>query len=550
MEADIRTRQGAGAIEIISVGASRGPAQIRSHMNYDVVIIGGSLSGAASATLLLRECPDLRVAVIERAPHFTRRVGEATVEISGYFLGRVLGLTQHMNDCHLVKQGMRFWFANDETQTLADSSEIGPKYHVRLPSWQLDRAVVDEEVLRRAVALGAELKRPAQVTGVRLSPGGEQEIDVKTGDVTETLRSRWVIDASGVAALLARQEGWLKPNTAHPTASAWARWRGVKDWDGRDLAEQFPDWSKRCLGSRNTATNHIVGHGWWSWWIPLKGGDVSVGVVFDQRLVSFPQGEAKLGDRLREFLNQHPVAKEMLADAEWIEGDTHWRKNLAYCSTTFAGDGFALVGDAAAFLDPFYSPGMDFISFSTSATAALIAAERRGEALAPLIAKHNEAFSQSYRCWFEAIYRDKYFYMGDYDLMQTAFRLDLGLYYLGIVSQPFKFGAKALTIPPFSVPVSQPIYRLMSLYNRRFAAIARARRERGVWGRSNTARQYLFQSFSISPKDLPRVIAAALCWLRLELTEGWRTWFGRGNEEPSKAGLEAGVGGAAKVVGA
>jgi flavin-dependent dehydrogenase len=503
-------------------------------MNYDVVIIGGSLAGAASATLLLRECPELRVLVVERAPHFTRRVGEATVEISGYFLGRVLGLTQHLNDAHLVKQGMRFWFANGETQTLADSSEIGPKYHVRLPSWQLDRAVVDEELLRRAVATGAELRRPAQVTSVRLSSGGEQEIEIKTSAGTGTIRSRWVIDASGFAAVLARQEGWLEPNTAHPTASAWARWRGVKDWDGRELAERFPEWSGRCLGSRNTATNHIVGDGWWSWWIPLKGGDVSVGVVFDQRLVSFPQGEAKLGDRLREFLDRHPVAREMLANAEWIEGDTHWRKNLAYSSRTFAGDGFAIVGDAAAFLDPLYSPGMDWISFTTTATTALIAAQRRGEPIAPLIERHNADFSQSYRRWFEAIYRDKYEYIGEYDLMRLAFRMDLGLYYLGIVSQPFKYGAKSLAIPPFAPKVSTPVHRLMRFYNSRFAAIARLRRQRRTWGRANSARQYLFQSFSISPKDLPRVLAAAGLWLLLELREGWRSWF-RGAASPESS---------------
>jgi flavin-dependent dehydrogenase len=496
-------------------------------MNYDVVIIGGSLAGAASATLLLRECPDMRVLVVERSAHFGRRVGEATVEVSAYFLGRVLGLAQHLNEHHLVKQGMRFWFANEATQTLADASEIGPKYHVRLPSWQLDRAVVDEEVLRRAVAAGAELRRPAQVTSVRLSPGGEQEVDLKTGAERETIRCRWVIDASGVAALLARQEGWLEPNSAHPTASAWARWRGVKDWDGRELADKFPDWSKRCLGSRNTATNHIVGDGWWSWWIPLKGGDVSVGVVLDQRLACFPQGEAKVGDRLREFLNRHPVAREMLADAEWIEGDAHWRKNLPYCTRIFAGDGFSIVGDAGAFLDPLYSPGMDWISFTTTATTALIAAQRRGEPLVPLLDQHNAAFTHSYQRWFDAIYKDKYEYLGEYDLMRLAFRMDLGLYYLGIVSQPFKFGPTSLAIPPFSPKVSTPVYYLMRAYNARFAAIARARRQRRTLGRANSAEQYLFQSFSISPMDLPRVGVAVAQWWLLELREGWRSWFGR-----------------------
>ena len=108
----------------------------------------------------------------------------------------------------------------------------------------------------------------------------------------------------------------------------------------------------------------MIGDGWWSWWIPLKGGDVSVGVVFDQRIVDWPHGGGKLGDRLKKFLMQHPVGREMLVDAQFDEDDVHWRKNLAYYSTTFAGDGFVLVGDAAAFMDPFYSPGMDWIAFT------------------------------------------------------------------------------------------------------------------------------------------------------------------------------------------
>jgi flavin-dependent dehydrogenase len=67
-----------------------------------------------------------------------------------------------------------------------------------------------------------------------------------------------------------------------------------------------------------------------------------------------------------------------MSDARWREGDVHWRKNLPYWSTTFAGDGFVLVGDAAAFLDPFYSPGMDWISFTASSSAQLILSRQRG----------------------------------------------------------------------------------------------------------------------------------------------------------------------------
>src|ERR1700683_914973 len=85
---------------------------------YDVVVLGGALSGAATATLLLRRNPGLKLLIIEKSTHFTRRVGEATVEVSAFFLGRVLGMTQHLNESHLVKQGMRFWFSNEEVASL------------------------------------------------------------------------------------------------------------------------------------------------------------------------------------------------------------------------------------------------------------------------------------------------------------------------------------------------------------------------------------------------------------------------------------------------
>src|SRR5438046_8072853 len=123
--------------------------------NYELVIVGGALAGAATAIVLLDERPELRILIVEKSSAFGRRVGEATVEVSGYFLGRVLGLTQHLNDAHLVKQGMRFWFYNAKAQSLADCSEIGGRYLSRVPAYQVDRAVLDEEVLRRAQMSGA-----------------------------------------------------------------------------------------------------------------------------------------------------------------------------------------------------------------------------------------------------------------------------------------------------------------------------------------------------------------------------------------------------------
>ena len=491
------------------------------------MIIGGSLAGSASAIMLLRERPQLKVLIIEKSAAFTRRVGEASVEVSAYFLCRVLGLTQYLNDAHLVKQGMRFWFYNDRAETLADCAEIGGRYLARVPAFQLDRAALDEEVLRRAVSAGALLLRPASAGRVTLSSGGMQSVEVRVEDQTRKITARWVVDASGVAALLARQNGWWKPNTDHPTTAVWARWTGVKDWDSYELCQKFPEYGMSCHGMRSTATNHLVGDGWWAWVIPLKGGDVSIGVVFDQRLVEWPES-GSLGQRLKEFLLRHPAARELLADAHWREGDVHWRKNLPYYSTTFAGDGFALVGDAAGFIDPFYSPGIDWLSFTVSASVELVLAQMRSESLSSKLTMHNQVFNRSYHRWFDAIYRNKYHYMGEFDLMRLAFLLDLGLYYLGVASQPFKRGPKALVEPLFSTKPSVPFYHLIRLYNRRFASLARSRRERRKLGLRNANRRFLFKGYTFHPRGSSGPIIGALAsWMRLEICEGWRSWFAK-----------------------
>ena len=51
-------------------------------MDYDVAIIGGAFSGAATALMLKRRCPNARVLIIEKTTEFDRKVGESTTEVT------------------------------------------------------------------------------------------------------------------------------------------------------------------------------------------------------------------------------------------------------------------------------------------------------------------------------------------------------------------------------------------------------------------------------------------------------------------------------------
>jgi flavin-dependent dehydrogenase len=493
---------------------------------YDIIILGGAFSGAAAAILLRRERPDLSVLIVERAPAFDAKVGEATTEMSGMFLTRRLAMWEHLEREHLPKEGLRYWFHNERASCHAEASETGAFQRSTVPSFQLRRDVLDEHLLATAVAEGAWLVRPARVREVELRRF-EHRVTFEQDGETATLGCRWVLDATGRATFLARRLGLVERNREHPTAAVWCRWDGVRHLD--DVAARGPlAFARGNVGSRRLATNHYMGFGYWVWLIPLGNGETSIGIVFDTRLVQLgPSGD--LATDYQAFLAAIPPVAELLAGASPKPGDLRTFSNLAYVSRQYMGEGWALLGDAAAFLDPYYSPGLDHASFSVEATVSIVAAQTAGEDVTARIAEHNETFVRSYHRFFQAAYRDKYFYTGEHDLLSAAFLIDTAQYYIFVVIPAYRLFGKFHWMPVLGPKPAFLSYHLMRTYNRRFKAIALARRAAGEAGRRNHGRRIRalydlkFAPFRMAAKGLRLWLWAEMDNVRLAV----RRLFGR-----------------------
>jgi len=130
--------------------------------------VTNGLAGASAAVLLKRRMPQLKVLVVEKTDRFDWKVGESTVEISAYFLTRVLKLYDHLSREQLPKQAFRYWFVNGEVNNLREASEVGPTQLARTPSFQLDRSKLDEHLIHLAGDEGTEVWRPARVLDFEL----------------------------------------------------------------------------------------------------------------------------------------------------------------------------------------------------------------------------------------------------------------------------------------------------------------------------------------------------------------------------------------------
>jgi flavin-dependent dehydrogenase len=483
--------------------------------SYDVVVLGGAFSGASTAILLRRELPRLRVLIVEKTEAFDEKVGEATTEMSAMFLTRRLAMWHHLEREQLPKEGLRYWFSNDKVTGHANASETGGFIRSTVPAFQLRRDVLDEHLLATAVREGAELLRPARACDVVVGDFDHRVI-LESG---REIQCRWLLDATGKATLLGRRLGLIERNDEHPTAAIWCRWKNVRHID--DLAVGLGI-AGGNVGSRRLGTNHYTGYGYWIWVIPLGNGETSIGVVFDKSLVDLHHSRNRPDDFVA-FLKAIPSLAEILDGAEPRLDDLRFYSHLPYATKQYMGRGWALLGDAAAFLDPYYSPGLDHAAFTAEATFEIIKRDAMGENTDAAIAEHNETFVRSYWRFFRAVYKGKYNYMGESDLLSAAMLIDTAQYYIFVVIPAYRFMKKFHWMPVLGPKPAFLSYHFMRLYNHRFKTIAEARRAAGVAGARNDGRR-VKAYFDLGIAPVRMAMRGLKLWLRAEAGFAWIQW--------------------------
>lgn len=398
-------------------------------MHSDVVIIGGGLAGLTLAIQLRQRNPDIGIRVIERRAHPVReaafKVGESTVEIGAHYFAQVLGLREHLDAQHIRKFGFRFFFSEGQQQ-MADCTELGVSKLLPTPSWQIDRGRFENFLGGHARSLGIDFVDGASVRSIDLSDDdGVHQLRYQRDGQDQTMTARWVVDASGRAGLLKRKLGLAEDNN-HDANAVWWRVDGKVD---PNLWSDDPQWLARCTPpDRWRSTNHMCGPGYWFWLIPLSSGAHSLGIVCDAQM--HPLETMNTHAKAMDWLHEHqPRVAQALEQPEHTLQDFLFLRHFSYgCKQVFSEQRWALTGEAGLFLDPFYSPGSDFIAISNGYICDLIEKDMSGQA----IGAHAAIYQQLYFSFYQntlTLYQDQYPIFGDARVMPVKVIWDYTWYW-------------------------------------------------------------------------------------------------------------------------
>lgn len=395
---------------------------------YDVIVLGGGLAGLCIAIELKRRTPGIRVLILEKGeslrPEAAHKVGESSVEMASHYFRHVLGVADLLEK-ELPKFGLRFFMSEGGNRDITRRLECGPKNFLTIPSDQIDRGQFENGLTHRALSLGVEFFDQAQVTGIELSEGSDpHRVRFTRHAEPSEVSGRWVVDASGRAALLRKKLG-LSRASRHKINAAWFRIDHPIDPD--DWSDD-PVWLDRLDEPRRLSTNHLMGEGYWVWIIPLVKDRTSVGIVADESLHPFK--EIHTFDKAMVWLEAHePQLAGVVREHSEKRMDFLALKNYTHdVKRMFSPHRWGLTGDAGLFVDPLYSPGSDFIGLANGFICDLIRRDLDGENIDLIVAAHDRAYRSMAKTYLFNYYR-QYPLMGHPRVMIVKIVWDFVMYW-------------------------------------------------------------------------------------------------------------------------
>lgn len=328
-------------------------------MVADVVVIGGGPAGSAASTMLARQ--GWRVVLLERE-HFPREhVGESLLPASMPVLEELGAMPAVQASGFLPKYGATMVWGRDRQPWSWRFSETGSQY---THAYQVWRPTFDHILLRNAANMGADVRQGCRAVAVERGPerDGVTVRYLSDANGLASLEARFVVDASGQAALLAQQAGTRNWDPSFQNLAVYAYFEGAHPLPSPD---------------ENNILIESFEHGWF-WAIPLGGSPTghrgtrpwaSVGAVVDNE--TGQEGIQRLGPR--EFLTAQlrlaPHTLTMLRDAQWV-AEPKVVRDWSYSAERTTGPDFVMTGDSACFIDPLFSSGVHLALMSGVMAAA------------------------------------------------------------------------------------------------------------------------------------------------------------------------------------
>lgn len=315
---------------------------------YDVIILGAGPAGCSAAISCAQQ--GLKVALVERLLFPRHRPGE-TLHPGIEPLLQQLGVAEKVvGEPFIRPEGT--WVKWDKDRRFVPFGEDanGP-----WRGFQIPRATLDELLLDRAITLGVDALQPCQAK--QLLVENDRVIGIRTQ--TEQVFCRHLIDASGAHGWLARQLGLASRRYSPPLRALYGYKRGTVDESALGIFAERSGWYWTAR----------IGQGLYHW-----------------TRLHFAQEKAPKASAV-------PACFEQLVCEGAIQGaDVTWR----ICEQA-AGNGYFIIGDAAAVLDPGASHGVLKALMSGMMAARCIADEHANPA-------HRHAISLQYCQWLRDLF--------------------------------------------------------------------------------------------------------------------------------------------------